>query len=128
MHLNQNNNKCNHTFDGGYCLKCGKKSLCELCKENVWETRCDICQSGRICDECYIRCEKCNQKTCKVCDGCNCSDEESQYSNETCEIHAFENGICLNCNYECKHEHVTGKDHSNKSIAICDNCYQEIDI
>ena len=31
--------KCNHTFDGGCCLKCGKKSLCEIYKENVWENK-----------------------------------------------------------------------------------------
>ena len=85
------------------------------------KTRCDICQSGRICDECYIRCKKCNQKICKTCNGCDCANEESEYSNETCEI---EDGICLNCSYQCKHEQY----HPNKSIAICDDCYEEVDI
>jgi hypothetical protein len=59
---------CKHKhFDGGECMKCGKKSLCELCDENEWETRCDICESGRICDECYSSCDICGSKMCTVC-------------------------------------------------------------
>jgi len=62
-----NYEKCAHDFDGGICLECGLHSRCELCGKNPWEVRCDHCQSGRICDDCYTLCEYCNENICEVC-------------------------------------------------------------
>ena len=45
---------CDHVFDGGICLDCDEKIACELCDINPWKTRCDECDSGRICDNCYV--------------------------------------------------------------------------
>jgi len=64
---------CEHSYDGGICMGCGEKSLCELCEKNVWDTRCDICDSGRVCDECYKLCE-CGQTYCKACGECDCNN------------------------------------------------------
>lgn len=66
--------RCDHCFDGGECLECHVKTMCELCDENPWETRCDICNAGMICDDCYVRCEKCDQKVCVVCGECDCDE------------------------------------------------------
>lgn len=63
--------ECEHQFDGGHCLECNIKSLCELCDEEEWETVCDICAGGRICDNCYFICYHCDQKICKVCKECD---------------------------------------------------------
>jgi hypothetical protein len=65
---------CDHVFDGGVCLDCGVNMPCVLCDEHEWVSRCDICEGGMICDECYEVCEKCDQKFCKVCGECDCDD------------------------------------------------------
>ncbi len=56
-----------HEFDGGECLHCGIKSLCELCDEEFWEGRCAQCEGGRICDSCSYRCNKCWNRICVIC-------------------------------------------------------------
>ena len=68
---------CDHLFDGGICLECGEKLACELCNKNPWETRCDECDSGRICDDCYVFCDICDQKICVVCEHCTCHVEST---------------------------------------------------
>lgn len=42
--------------------------LCELCDKNLACTRCDICDYGRICDDCWKYCEVCSEKMCHVCE------------------------------------------------------------
>lgn len=58
---------CEHYFDGGECIECGKKSLCELCDINEWDTRCETCDKGRICYECMETCSVCNNSVCSAC-------------------------------------------------------------
>ena len=41
--------------------------MCGLCDENEAETRCEYCESSRICDDCCIRCDLCNYKLCMQC-------------------------------------------------------------
>lgn len=62
---------CDHQYDGGQCMDCGELQLCELCDTNSWETRCDICDSGKICTDCYHICEICGNKVCIPCGNCD---------------------------------------------------------
>ncbi len=40
---------------------------CELCDVNEAETRCEKCDSGQICDECFYYCDMCGIRTCVCC-------------------------------------------------------------
>lgn len=64
--------------------------LCELCDENPAETRCDSCDGGRICDECYEYCDYCG-KICIVCqreghDGEECKRENIKEAAQTGDL------------------------------------------
>lgn len=73
-------NTCEHEhYDGGECMDCGQHMMCELCDKNEWETRCETCDGGRICHDCYKECIKCMVGMCIVCveeatDGPLCDD------------------------------------------------------
>ena len=69
---------CDHVFDGGICLDCDEKIACELCDINPWETRCDECDSGRICDNCYVFCDICNRTICTACEYCSCQQKSNK--------------------------------------------------
>lgn len=79
---------CHHTWDGGICIECGIHMPCELCDTNEWSTRCDVCDSGRICEDCYQMCETCDQKVCTVCledhqEMCRPSNVDATYTDTT---------------------------------------------
>jgi uracil-DNA glycosylase len=114
--------KCKHLFDGGECLNCGEKSLCELCDENPWETRCDQCDKGRICDDCHVTCKKCGNFVCTPCGPLTnglCEDCINELPCEICKKTRWTNTcktcgeyICENCLEWCK----------KCSRIVCNNC------
>jgi hypothetical protein len=109
-----------HSCEHFYCTECSKIDVCDSCDKyfchdcTSFFTGCagDRCEENYFCGDCQVKCDLCNQISCKDCRTVRYSDE---YTENGC--------ACLN---DCTGCNRTMCAHCMRSSSPCDMCETEV--